>query len=144
MSYIVLFSIKNYWNIDSDHVLHVLVFNSMNIKRWKQIKKYLKIFNSFKDVKIDSRDFDWWRKLDSLTFNFRKISKTHWFLDNHVLINEQLIKFKRRSCHIMQMINKAIEIKFKIYNLCQKNYLFDFLFNFKIWSQDVRFSHLNC
>jgi hypothetical protein len=30
-----------------------------------------------------------------------------------------------------------------IYNLCQENYLFDFLFSSKIWNQDVRFSHLN-
>ncbi len=144
MSYIVLLSIRNYWNIDSDHVLHVLVFNSMSIRRWKQIKKYLKIFNLLENVKIDSRDFDWWKKLDSLTSDFRKISKTHWFSDNHVSINEQLIKFKKRSCHIMQMINKTIEIEFKIYNFCQENYFFDFLFSSKIWNQDVRFSHLNC
>jgi hypothetical protein len=32
----------------------------------------------------------------------------------------------------MQMINKAIEVEFKIYNLCQENYLFDFLFSSKI------------
>jgi hypothetical protein len=33
MGYTMLLSIRDYWNTDPDHVIHVLVFNSMSIRR---------------------------------------------------------------------------------------------------------------
>jgi hypothetical protein len=32
----------------------------------------------------------------------------------------------------MQIVNKIAEVNFKMYNLCQENYFYDFLFIFKI------------
>jgi hypothetical protein len=32
----------------------------------------------------------------------------------------------------MQIVSKTIEVEFKIYSLCQQNYLYDFLFSSKI------------
>jgi hypothetical protein len=110
--------IIEYWIININHVMHDMIINSMSRTRWEQIKRYLKIFNSFENQKIDTRDIDWWKKLESLTSEFRKISKTYWLFDNHVSVDEQLVKFKRRSCHTMQIISKATEVEFKLYSLC--------------------------
>ncbi len=37
--------ISNYWNFDSKYFIHVLIINCMSCYRWKQIKRFLKIFN---------------------------------------------------------------------------------------------------
>jgi hypothetical protein len=139
----ILSRIRKYWNININHVMQNMIINFMSRTRWEQIKRYLKIFNLLDDQKIDTRDIDWWKKLESLTFEFRKISKTYWLSENHVSVDEQLMKFKERSRHIMQIISKATEIKFKLYNLCQQNYLYDFLFISKIWNQNVENLSLN-
>jgi hypothetical protein len=44
----------------------------------------------------------------------------------------------------MQLIYKIAEVNFKLYNLCQKNYLIDFLFIFKIWNQNMKKLDLKC
>jgi hypothetical protein len=43
----------------------------------------------------------------------------------------------------MQIAGKATEVEFKLYSLCQQNYLYDFLFISKIWSQNVENLSLN-
>ncbi len=137
MSCNVLSCIRNYWITNINHAMHDMIINFMSRTRWKQIKRYLKIFNLLEDQKIDTRDVDWWKKLESLTSEFRKASKTYWLSDSHVSVDEQLVKFKKRSCHTMQIISKATEIEFKLYSLCQQNFLYDFLFISKVWSQNV-------
>ena len=123
---------RDYWNIDVMRSFHPLIVNCMGRIRWKQIKRFLKISNSLKNQKVDTRDPDWWKKLESLMTAFRKTSKTYWLPDNHVSINEQLVKFKRRSCHILQIACKAIGIGFKFYSLCQENFLYDFCLTSKV------------
>jgi hypothetical protein len=66
-----------------------MIINFMSRTRWEQIKRYLKIFNSLDDQKIDTRDIDWWKKLESLTSEFCKISKTYWLPESHVSVDEQ-------------------------------------------------------
>ena len=51
---------------------------------------------------------------------------------SHVSVDEQLILFKRRFKHILKMIAKEIDEDFKIYSLCEKNYLLAFLFASKV------------
>ena len=51
---------------------------------------------------------------------------------SHVSLDEQLILFKKRFKHILKIIAKEIDESFKTYNLCEKNYLFAFLFVLKI------------
>jgi hypothetical protein len=123
--------------------MHALIINFMGRTRWEQIKRYLKIFNLLEDEKIGTRDPDWWKKLESLTSEFRKASKTYWLPESHISVDEQLVKFKRRSRHTMQIASKAAEVEFKLYSLCQQNYLYDFLFTSKVWSQNVESLGLN-
>ncbi len=79
----------------------------------------------------------------------------HWFSNNleKVLnfwqscvnrIDEQLIKYRKRFVHTMQLVCKTTEMNFKLYNLCQNNYLIDFLFISKIWSQNMKISKSKC
>jgi hypothetical protein len=135
---------KDYWNRDSKRSIHVQIIDCMIFIRWEQIKRYLKIFNSLNDQKIDTRDSHWWKKLKFLITDFRTISEKFWTSDSHVSINEQLIEFQKRSVHTMQLICKTAEVSFKLYSLCQKNYLIDFLFISKIWSQNMKKSDLKC
>jgi hypothetical protein len=143
MRYIVLSRTRDYWNTDFNRAIHILIFNFMRCNKWKQIKRYLKIFNSLENEKLNTRDSDWWKKLQSLTSDFRRTSKAYWLSESHVSVDEQLVKFKRRSRHTMQIASKATEVKFKLYNLCQQNYLYNFLFIFKIWSHNVESLSLN-
>ncbi len=85
----ILSRIREYWNTNINHAMHDMIINFMSRTRWKQIKRYLKIFNSLDDQKIDTRDIDWWKKLESLTFEFRKTSKTYWLPESHVSVDEQ-------------------------------------------------------
>ncbi len=133
----VLSRIIDYWITNINHAMHDMIINFMSRTRWEQIKRYLKIFNSLENQKIDTRDSDWWKKLESLTSEFRNVSKTYWLSDSHVSVDEQLLKFKKRSCHTMQIVSKAISVRFKLYSLCQQNYLYDFFFISKIWNQNV-------
>ncbi len=143
MSYNVMSRMRHYWFINLNWVMHVLIINFMSRTRWEQIKRYLKIFNLLENEKIDTRDSDWWKKLKSLTSEFHKISKTYWLFDNHVFVDKQLVKFKNKNRHTMQIISKAIEVQFKLYSLCRQNYFYDFLFISKIWNQNVEYLSLN-
>jgi hypothetical protein len=137
MSCTILSRIRNYWNTDPNRAVHALIVNFMSIMRWEQIKRYLKISSPLENKSFDTRGPDWWKKLESLTSDFRTASKLHWLPDSHVSVDEQLIKFKKRSCHTMQIASKTTEVEFKIYSLCQQNYLYDFLFSSKIWSRNI-------
>jgi hypothetical protein len=137
MSHTVMSRIRSYWNTNLNLAIHALIFNVMSRTRWKQIKRYLKISNSLENRNLDTRDSDWWKKLESLTSEFRRASKRHWLSDSHVSVDEQLIKFRERSCHTMQIVSKTARVEFKLYSLCQENYLYDFLLISKIWSQNV-------
>jgi hypothetical protein len=144
MSLCSLSRVKNYWNIHSKRVIHFMIINCMSCNRWEQIKRFLKIFNSIDDQKVDTRDSHWWKKLKSLITDFRIVSKKYWTSDSHLFIDEQLVDFRRRSAHTMMMICKTVEVRFKLYSLCQKNYFIDFLFISKIWSQNMKNLDLKC
>ena len=126
MSYTFMSRLTDYWNTSFRFAIHEMMIQAMSLRRWEQIKRFLKISSS--DEIIDTRDSNWWKKLKSLITNFRKASKKFWISESHVSVDEQLILFRDRSCHIMQIAIKAADVGFKIYSLCQKNYLFDFLF----------------
>ncbi len=129
--------IIDYWNRESSRFIHLIIINCMSCSRWEQIKRFLKIFSLIIDEKVDNRDFDWWKKLNSLITFFRNAFKKSWTSDSHVSIDEHLVGFRGRSAHAMQLACKAAEVSFKLYNIYQNNYLFDFLFTSKIWSQNI-------
>jgi hypothetical protein len=138
MNLCLMSRIIDYWNYHTSRFIHIMIINCMSCKRWKQIKRFLKIFNLIDDQKVNTRDFHWWTKLEFLITDFRIVSKKYWTSDSHVSIDEQLIDFRERSVHTMQLVCKTAEVNFKLYSLCQKNYLIDFLFTFKIWSQNMK------
>ena len=84
---------------------------------------------------VDEPDFygpDWWKKLKPLATDIQEISQRYYVSETHVSIDEQLILFKKRSRHTLKMIAKVVDEDFKIYSLCEINYLLTFLFSSKI------------
>ncbi len=138
MSLAFMSRIRDYWNIDFSRSIYVMIVNCMIWQRWKQIKRFLKISNLIKNESMNTRDFHWWKKLKSLISDFRIIFKKYWTSDNHVSVDEQLIDFRERFAHAMQLACKTAEVSFKIYSICQDNYLIDFLFISKIRSQNMK------
>ena len=127
--------ISDYWTTNSVNPIHTLVSNHMSRSYWEQIKRYLKIPNP--NETFDTQGPDWWKKLEPLVIEFRKASQKYWIPGSHVSVDEQLILFKGRSCHTMQIASKAAGIGFKVYSLCDNNYLFDFLFSSKVRRQNA-------
>jgi hypothetical protein len=144
MSILYMSRTIDYWNLDSIRTIHALIVNCMSSKRWKQIKRYLKISNLINDQKMNTKKSDWWKKLNWLIIQFRITSKKYWTSDNHVSINEQLINYRERFVHTMQLTCKTTEVDFKLYHICQNNYFIDFLFIFKIWNRNIKYSDLKC
>ena len=132
MGYAQMPRITDYWNTNPQLAIHEMVIQAMGLKRWEQLKRFFKVSNLYEDEKIDTRGSDWWKKLEPLATNFRKASRKYWIPGSHLSVDEQLILFKGRSCHTMQIPTKAAGVGFKVYSLCQENYLFDFLFSSKV------------
>ena len=103
----------DYWITDPKFAIHELVFQSMARCRWQQLKRFLKISNPDDDETIDTRGPDWWKKLEPLATNFLMASKKYWMPGSHLSIDEQLILFRGRSCHTMQIATKAAGVGFK-------------------------------
>ena len=123
-------SIKSYWNTDSSKSLYVTIRRVMTLVRFQQIKRYFKMSDLSNEP--DSYDPDWWKKLKSLATDFQKISQKLYVPGPHVSIDEQLILFKGRSRHTLKMVAKEAGEGFKIYSLCEENYLLAFLFASKV------------
>lgn len=81
---------------------------------------------------LDSTGPDWYTKLEPLYSNFIKASHAFQVPGWNVSVDEQLILFKGRSRHAMNMVSKAAGYGFKLYSLCVENYLYSFLFTSKV------------
>ena len=114
-------STTNYWNCQTDRGCVLAIHSAMSQVRWHQIKRYLKISNLATD--LDSTGRDWYTKVELLYSDFVTASMSNFKLDKNVSVDEQLILFKRRSRHSMQIGTKAAGVGFKIYSLCSENYL---------------------
>ena len=144
MGYTLMPRLTDYWNTSPKFAIHDMVIQAMSLRRWEQLKRFLKISNPDDDEIIDSRGPDWWKKLEPLATDFRKASKKYWIPGSHVSVDEQLILFRGRSCHTMQIATKAAGVGFKSYSLCQENYLFDFLFTSKVSRKGLNLHRTNC
>jgi hypothetical protein len=98
----------------------------------KENRAILKNFQFHKWWICKHSRFSLMKKTWIINHRFRIIWKKFWTSDNHVSINEQLIEFRKRFVHTMQLICEAIEVNFKLYNLCQDKYLIVILLIFKI------------
>ena len=122
--------IESYWHTSFIKSLYATIQKIMSINRFQQIKRYFKMTDSIDES--DSYDPDWWKKLKPLATDIQEISQKYYVPETHVSIDEQLILFKGRSRHTLKMIAKVVGEGFKIYSLCEANYLLAFLFSSKI------------
>jgi len=119
-----------YWNIHSFRPLFIEIQNAMSCQRFEQILRYWKV--SDPDEILDSSGPDFWKKLEPLATDIRASSRQYWKAGRNVSVDEQLIRFRGRTKHSMQLSTKVAGQSFKIYSLCEQNYMLDFLFTLKV------------
>lgn len=68
------------------------------------------------------------KKLEPFASDFQTASRQYYLPGTHVSIDEQLVLFKGRSKHIMQLHVKEASQGFKIYIMCGGNYLLGLFF----------------
>lgn len=117
---------EKYWTCQSDRMVFSSIQSTMAATRWHQIKRYLKISNPRTD--LDSKGSNWYTKIEPLYTDFVRASMASLKPGRNVSVDEQLILFKGRSRHTMQIGTKAAGVGFKIYSLCSDSYLYNFLF----------------
>ena len=128
-------TIESYWNTHFFKSLFVVIQRVMSLVRFQQIKRYFKM--SDLNNEPNSYGSDWWKKLESLATDFQKISQKLYVPGSHVSVDEQLILFKGRSKHTLKLVAKEVGEGFKIYSLCEGNYLLAFLFASKVsWMEE--------
>lgn len=123
-------SIRSYWTIDPAKLVYPAVQHAMTLTRFEQIRRFLKINDI--DDEPDSYGSEWWKKLEPLASDIQTASQEYYILGPHISIDEQLILFKGRSRNTLKMIAKVAGQGFKIYSLCEGNYLLAFLFTSKV------------
>jgi Transposase IS4 len=117
--------IAYYWN-QADNYPNWPVAEYISLCRFQQITRYLKI-----NRPGDLSDDQWYKKVEPVATEFRKATTEEMYqLPQNLSIDEQLIKFKGRSKHTIQMNSKAAGEGYKIYSLCYSNgYMVDFKFS---------------
>ena len=114
-----------YWNQNNNQPTW-LVAEYISQQRFQQITRYLKI-----NRPGPIADHQWYQKVEPLATRFREATtKEIYQLSQDLSIDEQLISFKGRSKHTIQMNTKAAGEGYKIYSLCCSNgYMIDFKFS---------------
>ena len=133
-------SIKDYWSYDENKPIYISIQKAMTLVRFEQIKRFFKMSDPLNDA--DSMGPDWWKKLEPYKTEFQKASMKYYLPGNHVSIDEQLVLFKGRSRHKMQMNVKEAGFGFKLYTLCEGNYLLGTLFSSKVRELSFHASYL--
>ena len=64
---------------------------------------------------------------------FRSNCKAHIQPGSNVAVDEMMIKFHGRSKHTTKMPNKPIPKGFKIWALCERGYLYNFILYSRLW-----------
>ena len=105
---------------------------ALSLRRFKQIKRFLKLNNRRMEPSCMGKGADWWKKLEPLATGFREASLEYYKPGSIISIDEQLIKFKDRSRHTLQITSKQAGKGIKVYSLCQDKYLISFLFASKV------------
>lgn len=118
--------IRYYWTNDSNEPQWP-ISQYFSRTRFQQITRYLKI-NAAGSILTDK---NWWKQVDSIANTFRAATTTQLLqLPTDLSVDEQLIRFKGRSKHTIQMNSKAAGKGFKIYSATTPSgYLIDFRFS---------------
>lgn len=105
----------HYRNCQTDKRCILTIHKAISQVRWHQIKCYLKISNLATD--LDSMSRNWYTKVEFLYLDFVTTSISNLKASKNVSVDKQLIFFKRRLRHSIQIGTKATNIGFKIYSL---------------------------
>lgn len=124
--------IENYWSQRPDKSIALPVQEAMALKRFNQIKGFLKINNGREEPPNVGKEPNWWKKLEPLASDIQTASWEYYQPGSNISIDEQLIKFDGCCRHTMEISSKIAGKRFKVYSLCQDNYLLSFLFASKV------------
>ena len=131
--------VENYWSQQPDKSITMPIQYEMTKNRFQQIKRFLKINDGCTELSRLSKGLDWWKKLDPLATDIQAALLEYYLPGDKVSIDEQLIGFSGQSCYTMTISVKKAGKKFKVYSLCQANYLLSFLFALKVSIQKQLF-----
>jgi hypothetical protein len=97
----------------------------MTLFRFQQIKWY---FHVSPPPTSRLSTAHWYTKLEPLCSLLRTKFQAYVVLGQNVSFDEMMVPFAGRSKHTLKMKNKPINEGFKIWALCDRGYLWDFLF----------------
>ena len=106
--------------------------HAMTKNQFQQIKRFLKINSRRTEPSGLGKGSDWWKKLDPMATDIQAASLKYYLSGDKISIDEQLIGFSGQSRHTMTISAKKAGKGFKVYSLCQANYLLFFLFVSKV------------
>ena len=114
-------SIRGYWDKNS-LTIHKPI-ESMTLFRFQQIMRYFHV-----SVLSHQPTARWYTKLEPLASLLRTKFKAYVVLGQDISFDEMMVPFTGRSKHTLKMKNKPVKEGFKIWALCDRGYLWDFLF----------------
>jgi hypothetical protein len=125
--------VNDYWNTNEDFPVHQLVRKTMSSNRWKQIDRYLHIWDPATDRLFERSDdkvrphekVDPLWKLLSLSF------QRYWKPGRDLAIDECIEGFTGRTSDIVNIPTKPTPIGFKIWTLAENGYVLDLLWHVK-------------
>jgi hypothetical protein len=116
-------NIASFWN-KSGNTIHKPM-ELMTYYWFSQIKRYFHV--SAPDISRLSTA-RWYTKLEPLASMLRTKFQAYVVLGQNVSFDEMMVPFSGRSRHTIKMKNKPISEGFKVWALCDRGYLWDFLF----------------
>ena len=129
---------QKYWNTSYTGVIYVAIQSAITIRRFEQIRRFLKINDPRSKPKEIGYEKDFWRKIEPFVQGFRAGCLKYYTPRSYVSVDEFLVKFKGRSRHIMNIATKAGGKGFKIYSVTYGDYLIYFLFSSKVRDSSKR------
>jgi len=121
---------KSYWDTHSDMHGNPEIPQAMSLNRFEQIKRFLKLSDPNTNPEPKSSGYEklWTAKLKPFSTLFQQACKQYLHSGRNVSVDEQLILFKGRFKHTMNIPSKEADRGFKIYCLCSENYLYAFMY----------------
>jgi hypothetical protein len=116
-------NIVSYWDKSKTTIYKPMEF--MPLFRFQQIKRY---FHVSPPPPLCLPMARWYSKLEPLASLLCTKFKAYVILGQNVSFDEMMVPFAGRSKHTLKMKNKPIKEGFKIWALCDRGYLWDFLF----------------
>jgi Transposase IS4 len=117
---------SDYWNTQTGRPIHTPVRQTMSLKRWEQIHRYLHIWDISTQICRVQKPHE---KAKQLAENLQKRFSTYWNPGTHVAVDECIEGFTGRTADTVNIPTKPTPIGYKIWVLAQEGYVLDFLFH---------------